>query len=376
MGLITLHDIFHLGYLDDERPPPAYPCPQSGRAIMHGRTAALVAMSKRSRRPRQPHLGSLRSASLRSHCAFLQVARCGRPTRPAAGGAHYHGLLTIPPDLQPRWRGKVSCGARGGYGSAGHLGGWRGPEGSRGPAGSSRPCTPGSRPWCSTRTSPSGARRWPPPDGQWGRAARVAAAGAGGHGRGRGQFLDARRTAWPVGTSSCQRRCGPSVSQRAAPRGPPAGHAVERAHHDPVSPRNGCGHVSGRSLRGHTHEAKHSPPLQRPWIQIVASSSRAGLRACASLSYRLAANRSALAQAVGESGAGPARTQRSPSSSCRLRPEMSHQLQETQFSLFLHPQGRANRWIEGIIEQHQEHTPIKVTQDRVFVLALIAAKWQ
>src|SRR6266487_3081274 len=76
-----------------------------------------------------------------------------------------------------------------------------------------------------------------------------------------------------------------------------------------------------RRLQGHTHEAKHSPPLQRPWIQIVASSSRAGFaRLCVSFLPPWLLTVRHWHKPVGESGAGPARTQRSPSSSCRLRP--------------------------------------------------------
>ena len=79
--------------------------------------------------------------------------------------------------------------------------------------------------------------------------------------------------------------------------------------------------LPGWPMQGHPHEAKSSPPRQCQWMQRVDANSRAGFaRLCVSCFPPWLLTVRHWHQPGGASGTGQARTQRSPASSCRLRP--------------------------------------------------------
>ena len=111
MGLITLQDIFSLGYPDYER-THALPTHvrKAARAIMQCRTAALGGHVQACP---DGHISRIWYNSCRHRacpqCAFLQVERWLTTQRARLLACdHYHVIFTIPHDLNPLWLGNVT----------------------------------------------------------------------------------------------------------------------------------------------------------------------------------------------------------------------------------------------------------------------------
>ena len=110
MGLITLQNIFEMGYPDYERdhPLPAH-VRKAARAIMPCRTAALGGHVQACP---DGHVSRIWYHSCRHRscpqCPFIQGARWLATQRAwLLPCAHSQGILTIPHDLNPLWREHV-----------------------------------------------------------------------------------------------------------------------------------------------------------------------------------------------------------------------------------------------------------------------------
>lgn len=111
MSLVTLQDIFQLGYLEYEctHPLPAH-VRKAVRAIMHGRTAGLGGHVQACP---DGHVSRIWDNSCRHRscpqCAFIHVARWLATQRARRlAGDHSHVICTLPHDLTPLWLGNVS----------------------------------------------------------------------------------------------------------------------------------------------------------------------------------------------------------------------------------------------------------------------------
>ena len=267
MGLLTLQDIFQMGYPDYEHDPsPARPCAQSGarhHAVSHGGPRRPCASL--SRRPHQPHLVQLLPPSLLSRNARSSRSSAGwRPNAPGCSpviiimsslpsrmtsircGCANVPLMTtllfqaVRDTLTTLLADPKYLGAQPGIIAALHTWGQ----------------TLVLHPHIHCLVTGGGLT----PDGQW-KAVRngFLAAGAGGHGRLPGQVP--RRPAHGLGAGrppAPRRAAAPAVPQPPEPPRPSEEDALERPHSGALPARDGGRHVS-RAVHAGRADQKPAP---------------------------------------------------------------------------------------------------------------------